>query len=95
MRLDPCPRTPDLIIREIDDVLAADDAQLSARHPDLRHGIERDVEIVGCEFVGDRRNRESEHGSPSARNTRLDVGLGRRAGTYQVAVAVGIVDPSD
>ncbi len=95
MRLDPRSGTPDLIIREIDDVLAADDAELGAGHPDLRHGIERDVEIVGREFVGDRRNRESEHGWPSARDTRFDVGLGRRAGTHQVAVAVGIVNPPD
>ena len=50
-----------LVVGQIDDVAAIDDAKLGASHPDGRHRVECDVEVER-EFVGDGSERNREPG---------------------------------
>ena len=47
-----------LVVGQVQDVLAEDHAQLGAGHADFRHGARRHVDIGG-ELVGDRGNAEA------------------------------------
>ena len=53
----------DLLVREVDDVPAEDDAQLDAGHAEAGHGVERGVEVRGGELVGDRGDRNHQYPS--------------------------------
>ena len=61
LRLDRRAHAVDLLVREIDHVAAADDAQLGAGHADGGHAVERGVEIVGRELVGDGGDAKGAH----------------------------------
>ena len=50
-----------LLVREVDHVAAADDAELGAGHADGGHAVESGVEIVGRELVGDGGDAEGAH----------------------------------
>ena len=61
LRLDRRAHAIDFLVREVDHVAAADDAQLGAGHADGRHAVERGVEIVRRELVGDCGNAKGAH----------------------------------
>ena len=61
LRLDRAANGVHLLVREVDHVAAADDAELGAGHADGSHAVESGVEIVGRELVGDGGGAEGAH----------------------------------